>query len=258
MKAKLSRNALVLRLERILALGELGAIRKVVPIQECGEPLVEISRNVFSLENPHPYEAAGAPYSVRSPYHVREGVLRKLLAAQNTLQEMLPGHRLHIFDAYRPLPVQAYMVSYTRNTIAKQRGFDPEALSHSQEAEVMEEVFKLWAKPSSDPEQAPPHSTGAAVDLTIVDAEGKQLEMGSAFDELSDRILPNYYRDDQSEYGRMVHRNRERLNTVMESAGFLRLTHEWWHFSFGDQMWALLKHLIGLEPQMAAQYGAVE
>lgn len=254
----LSYNALVLRLERSLSLGELGAIRKMVPIQDCGEPLIEISRKAFSFEDPHPYQAVGAPYAGRSPYCVREGILHKLTTAQNTLREMLPGYRLHIFDAYRPLAVQIYMVNYTRDAVIKRMELDPDNLTYEQEKAAMQQVFKVWATPTSDPAQPPPHLTGSAVDLTIVDAAGNKLDMGSVFDEMSERILPNYYREDLSDYGRMVHRNRELLNTVMTSVGFFRVSHEWWHFSYGDQMWALLKHLVGLEPQSAAIYGAIE
>jgi zinc D-Ala-D-Ala dipeptidase len=256
--ALVSQNAIVLRLERSLKLRELGALRKMIPIQESSEPLVDISYKGFSFESPHPYRAVGAPYTERSPFSVREGVLERLLSVQKTLNEVLPGHKLHIFDAYRPVAVQAYMVQFTRRQILKEKGIEAELLSPEQEEEVMEMVYQVWAKPSSDPSQPPPHSTGASVDVTIVDAEGNKLEMGSAFDELSERVLPNYFRDDLSEYGRLVHRNRECLNTLMESAGFVRLTHEWWHFSYGDQMWALLKHLVSLEPQRAALYGGIE
>jgi zinc D-Ala-D-Ala dipeptidase len=255
--ALLSQNAIILRLEQGVQLGELGALRKMIPIQENNEPLVDVRYKGFSLEQPHPYESVGAPYGGYSPFCVREGVLERLLRVQRHLNEILPGYTLHLFDAYRPVSVQAYMVQYTRQQILKERQLDSATLSVEQEQEVMQLVYQVWARASEDPLQPPPHSTGACVDLTIVDASGQKLEMGSDFDELSDRILPNYYREDKSEYGRLVHRNRECLNTLMESAGFVRLTHEWWHFSYGDQMWALLKHLVSLEPQKVAFYGRI-
>ncbi|MEM9152610.1 MAG: M15 family metallopeptidase, partial [Cyanobacteria bacterium P01_F01_bin.3] len=84
-----------------------------VPIEECGEALLPIPLDQFSVVSPHPYEALGAPYGNRSPYFLREGVLYKLLEAQSALKKKRPGWQLQIFDAYRPIPVQQFMVDYT-------------------------------------------------------------------------------------------------------------------------------------------------
>ncbi len=246
-----------LRVEQSLSLSELGAIRKIIPIQECSESLQVLPQDIFSFEDPHPYKSAGASYGMYSPFCVRTGILQRLLKAQEFLNEEKPGYKLHIFDAYRPLSVQIYMVNFTREQVALQMGFQPDMLTEAQENLVMGEVFNLWAKPSSDPTQPSPHSTGAAIDLSIVDEQGTLLDMGSAFDELSDRILPNYYCNDTSIHGQRIHAHREYLNRIMMRAGFMRLTHEWWHFSYGDQMWALLKHIFELEPQPYAYYGAI-
>ncbi len=242
-------------LEPILA--ELGTMRKSIPIQECEETLKELPREKFSFEYPHPYKSVGATYGEYSPFHVRHGVLQRLLEAQEWLNEERPGHKLHIFDAYRPVSVQAYMVNFTREQVAIAQGFQPETLTAAQEQQVMNEVFKLWAKPSIDPTQPPPHSTGSAIDLSIVDEHGVLLDMGSAFDELSDRMLPHYYRNDTSAHAQKIHDHRECLNRVMTRAGFMRLTHEWWHFSYGDQTWALLKQMIEGDHQPHAHYGAI-
>ena len=102
-----------------------------------------------------------------------------------------------------------------------------------------------------------PHSTGGAVDLTIIDPQGNLLEMGSEFDESSERSLPNYYVDRLDPSSRLAHENRELLSGAMSSAGFRRLTHEWWHFSFGDQNWAVLESLERGK-DVVALYGGVD
>lgn len=79
----------------------------------------------------------------------------------------------------------------------------------------------------------PPHSTGAAVDLTLVDAQGQPVDMGSPIDELSPRSLPDYYPPESTYTAR-----RNLLHQVMAQAGFVRHPEEWWHFSWGDQLWA--------------------
>lgn len=77
-----------------------------VPIEECGEPLVAIPLQLFAIETPHPYMKCGADYGGKSPYYLRQGVLDRVIQAQERLQQIHPGWRLQIFDAYRPVEVQ--------------------------------------------------------------------------------------------------------------------------------------------------------
>ena len=100
------------------------------------------------------------------------------------------------------------------------------------------EVGRFWAPPSQNPQTPPPHSTGAAVDLTLATAAGSLLEMGGAIDAIGAVSEPDYfaYATDPAEQG--FHQRRELLRTVMASAGFAQHPNEWWHFSYGDQLWA--------------------
>ncbi len=67
-----------------------------VPIQECGEPLVAIPLRLFAVETPHPYIKCGADYQGKSPYYLRQGVLDRLIQAQERLQQLQPGWKLQI------------------------------------------------------------------------------------------------------------------------------------------------------------------
>ncbi|HEY9658688.1 MAG TPA: M15 family metallopeptidase, partial [Allocoleopsis sp.] len=150
-----------------------------VPIQECGEALVPIPLEQFAVETPHPYASIGAPYQDKSPYYLRQGVLERLLAAQALLQHSHPGWRIQIFDAYRPIAVQQFMVDYTFQQILVERRLVADQLSPAELQALWQEVYQFWAVPSDDPAMPPPHSTGAAIDITLVDAAGKVIEMGS-------------------------------------------------------------------------------
>lgn len=237
----------------------LGERRKSIPIVECHEALVSIPSEHFSCESPHPYMAEGAPYGECNPFFVREGVLARLYHAQALLDGRSPGWRLHVFDGYRPIAVQAYMVDVERKRVATRMGLNHDCLSHEDEDVVMQSVFSLWSRPSRDPKAPPPHATGGAIDVSLVDASGTTVEMGSAFDELSPRSYPDHYLHDMSDFGRTAHAHRLLLKDVMESVGFKRLSHEWWHFSYGDQMWSLLSYVQGGEQgePVPACYGAV-
>lgn len=239
-----------------------------IPIRDNREPLVTIP-HAFPRVNPHPYASIGAPYGDRSPYFVRESVLAGLVQAQDELQRHQPGWKILIFDAYRPIAVQHFMVDYTLRQVAQEQGLQVEALTDAQRTALLERVYEFWAVPSSNPATPPPHSTGAAVDITFVDANLHEVDMGSPIDELSERSHPNYttaqlQRADLSpaerSYLETIHQHRLLLRQIMESAGFCQNPNEWWHFSLGDQMWAWLQGGDGSaspEENRCAHYGAV-
>jgi D-alanyl-D-alanine dipeptidase len=132
-----------------------------VPIEDPGEPLVDLPATLWRLE-PHPYQALGAPYgSGASPFRLRRAVITRLETAQGLLQQQRPQWRLAIFDAWRPIAVQAFMVRQSFRGTCLQRGLDPDAVGAAQAA-VAAEVDRFWAPPSTDPATPPPHSTGAA------------------------------------------------------------------------------------------------
>jgi zinc D-Ala-D-Ala dipeptidase len=223
---------------------------QTIPIAENNEPLVPIP-DEFAFVTPHPYLACGADYGGRSPHYLRREVLNKLQLAQNHLQDRHPGWRLEIFDAYRPVEVQQYMVDYTFQQAAQTQGVDP--ANEFAMAELWQQVYKIWAVPSFDLATPPPHSTGAAIDLSILDDRQQPLDMGSPIDEMSDRTQPNYFANQPE--GQQFHQNRELLRQVMEAAGFQRHPGEWWHFSWGDQLWAWICQENNSGATMTAHYG---
>lgn len=246
-----------LALERQCTMAQVLAARRAIKIEENGESLRPIPNDLFSLAQPHLYLQAGAPYGGASPFFLRESVVERLIEAQQALQRDMPHHRFHIFDGFRPQAVQVYMRQFDYDKFAREEGLEPTNLTPAQDQNMWDRVNLLWAPPSTDPlKPPPPHSTGAALDVTIVDPSGQPLSMGSDFDEASARILPSYY-SDQAEFEAVtVCVNRELLNRVMTDVGFHRITHEWWHFSYGDQMWALLESLKTCR-DISAIYGEV-
>lgn len=225
-----------------------------IPILECGEPLIPIPLEQFAVESPHPYEKLGAPYGDASPYHLRQSVVAALIAAQTELQKRHPGWRIQIFDAYRPVAVQQFMVEYAFAEVVQARQLNRETLSEQQREAIWQEVYKIWALPSLNPMTPPPHSTGAAIDITLVDATGGLIDMGSPIDELSPRSHPDYYANQPE---KPYHVHRQLLRDVMHSAGFRRHPGEWWHFCLGDQMWAWLGNQENPAATVTARYGRI-
>ena len=224
-----------------------------IPIIECSEPLVKIPLELFAVESPHPYQKLGANYGGHSPYYLRQSVIENLIQAQNYLQLLHPNWYIQIFDAYRPVAVQQFMVDYSFGEALRERGLTDKELSPQQREEAWTAVYEIWAVPSLDMKTPPPHSTGAAVDITLVNDIGEVVDMGSPIDEMSDRSLPEYYIHSHPEY----HAHRQLLRDMMLKAGFQRNPKEWWHFSFGDQMWAWLYNQSHPENVMTARYGSL-
>jgi zinc D-Ala-D-Ala dipeptidase len=151
----------------------------------------------------------------------------------------MPGHRLSIYDAYRPLTVQSFMVhAELKRKMAQLFGKSIGSAKKGEYAIALAETYKLWAPPDSDPASPPPHSTGGAIDLTIVDALGNPLNMGSQIDQAKN-AEPDSFAHSVNECEKAIHANRILLRDIMEDSGFAQLEHEWWHFSIGDQYWAL-------------------
>lgn len=228
-----------------------------IPIVECGESLVPIPLEQFGVESPHPYAKVGAPYGERSPYYLRESVLKRLIQAQSQLQQSYPKWRIQIFDAYRPVEVQQFMVDYTFTETVQARGLNQDELTEEQRQAILEQVYQIWAVPSFDSATPPPHSTGAAVDVTLVNERGEPIDMGSPIDEMSARSHPDYFANSTDPAEQQYHVHRQLLRDVMLSASFLRHPNEWWHFSFGDQMWAWLNNQANLTNSEKARYGRV-
>ena len=216
-----------------------------VPIHDCGEPLLPLPAELLRLE-PHPYATVGAPYGVDAcPFRLRQGVIERLLQAQRSLQQRSPACRLAIFDAWRPLAVQRFMVAYAIAEECRQRGVDPQIPGPALDA-VEQEVGRFWAPPSDDPATPPPHSTGAAVDLTLASSDGETLDLGSPIDAIGPVSEPDYFAAVARAatdpllraQAALFQERRDLLAAVMLEAGFAQHPNEWWHYSHGDQLWA--------------------
>jgi D-alanyl-D-alanine dipeptidase len=199
-------------------------------------------------------------YSSRNPPYWRRitGAVPDLLARRGVGEKLarinallgVAELELYVFDAWRPKQVQAYFhdVWMPAEIVRRSPSLEGEGLTT--------EVERYWAAPSGDEASPAPHATGAALDLTIRWAGSDQLWMGSIFDDVSalahrDRfeVSDGPYLSSSDEEARA---NRRLLHWVMTEAGFAGHPDEWWHFSWGDQLWA------ALTGAQAAHYGLAQ
>jgi D-alanyl-D-alanine dipeptidase len=181
--------------------------------------------------------------------YLRQGAAERLREVNARLAEA--GLELFLFDAWRPQAVQAYFHDCWLPAELRKRK------PHLSDEQLAAEVQNYWAAPTQSRERPSPHSTGGAVDLTICWKGGDPLWMGSLFDDASPlahtarfetEISPDAFSFSDEE----ARTNRRLIYWLMLDAGFASNPSEWWHFSFGDQIWARLRN----EP--AALYGGTE
>jgi zinc D-Ala-D-Ala dipeptidase len=148
-------------------------------------------------------------------------LLPETLNALSRVQEKLRrrGMSLKIFDAYRPLRAEAYMMSWALKSGNKH---------FMDEGYVPDNIY--------DPRRRICHPSGNAIDLTIVDSDGKELDMGTDFDAFTKKSWT------MNAEG-IVLENRLYLKEIMEAEGFRYLYAEWWHFSYPDEP-ALPKDIV--------------
>jgi D-alanyl-D-alanine dipeptidase len=167
---------------------------------------------------------------------LRQSVANKLLAVNARAGDT--GLELFLFDAWRPRAVQAYFHDVWMPAELQRR--DPSLTGDA----LTEEVERYWAAPSDSAASPAPHATAAAVDLTLRWKGGDALWMGSLFDDVT--ALANRDRFENLDAGnfsfsdREARANRRLLHWLMAEQGFAGHPDEWWHFSWGDQMWAAL------------------
>lgn len=127
---------------------------------------------------------------------VRPEVAKALLNIQKELKNR--GLSLKLFDCYRP-------------------------------GKVQKELWKIMPNPSyvANPKNGSMHNRGVAVDLTIVDQNGKELDMGTPFDYFGKKAYHSYKKLPDT-----VLKNRLLLKKLMQKHKLEPIKSEWWHYSY--------------------------
>jgi D-alanyl-D-alanine dipeptidase len=127
------------------------------------------------------------------------------------LAQHAPGHTLLVLDALRPQRVQQQLWDALDGT-----------------------GLRIYL---ADPARGSIHSYGMALDVTLLDADGHELDMGTGFDdmtELSHPALEEGFLRAGALTGKQV-AGRRLLRAAMLQAGFFGINTEWWHFDCGDR-----------------------
>lgn len=195
------------------------------------EELVSLSKSGLICDSQ--YYKQGIPGSYKDCY-ARKSVAELLIKAEQSLPD---GYRLKIYDAYRPICIQQRLWNYYRNKVR----LDNKLLS---DAEVDAKTAFFVSKPSYNEMKPSLHNTGGAVDLTLIGPNGKELNMGTGFDDFTNKSWTNHY--EEYTQNDEIRDNRRLLYWTMINAGFTNLPSEWWHYDYGTKFWAYFNNTDAL------------
>ena len=127
--------------------------------------------------------------------YLRLKTVKALIEANDSFMKL--GYKIKIFDCYRPHDVQVKMWSIVSNP-----------------------------KYVANPKNGSIHNKGGAIDITLVDASGKEIDMGTPFDFFGEAASHNFIN-----FSKQILDNRLLLKKVMQDAKFNAFESEWWHYN---------------------------
>src|SRR5262249_45442273 len=178
-----------------------------VPVRDSGEPLTELD------------ESFGPSRAL-----VRASVARRLALARAGLPG---GLGLRVIEGYGTAAAQRAIIrSYA----------DEVRISHpAARAAELDRLTSRFVAPIA----VAPHVAGAAVDLTLVDSGGRELDLGTPVDATPEQSGGACYFDAPLA-GRPARANPDLLAQGLRGGGPVDYPAEWWHWSYGDRYWALM------------------
>ena len=196
--------------------------------------IVGLDEKLINLKNIHEkiicesqYYKQGIPGALKDCY-VRESLVEMLLNAVDLLPKNI-GFK--IYDGFRPYAVQKRLWNFYYMQVKN----NPQNINCSDEELELKTSFFV-SKPTLDIDAPFLHGTGGAIDLTLINLKTKEeLDMGTEFDDFSNKAWTNHFEDtDNLE----IIKNRRMLYNVMIEVGFTNLPSEWWHYDYGTKFWA--------------------
>jgi D-alanyl-D-alanine dipeptidase len=201
-----------------------------MPIQENQEPLIDLTKQSDLAYGPSPEIPNNKEYTF-----LRKTVFEKLKKANTLLPQ---GIHFCLYEGYRSLDLQKKLFDGHYKDIQSHHPDWPlEALFNETTKLVSPVVNQDGSK------NIPPHSTGAALDVYLIDDQGKPLDMGIHPKDWMQDKDGTLSLTDSTVISEAAKKNRAMMNEVLASVGFVNYPTEYWHWSYGDRYWAFIKKM---------------
>jgi zinc D-Ala-D-Ala dipeptidase len=187
---------------------------KTVEAIDNGEAMVSLNGSGISFT-----VTDGLPPSTGNEIYLREGLIERLIKAQEIVADLFDGGVLDVIYGYRSLNVQTTKYQEIKAQLQSK---------YTNDDELNEAVHRFIAVPD-----VAGHPSGGAVDVRILGSNGNEIDMGTQTHDLTkDSYVFNPF------ISKTAWLNRQKLRQAMTAAGFAPFDGEWWHFSYGDREWA--------------------
>ncbi|MDP3561362.1 MAG: M15 family metallopeptidase [Legionellaceae bacterium] len=200
----------------------------VIPIHDNQDTWVDLTKQNIIVYGPSSEVPNNKDYT-----YLRKTVYEKLVEAQSKLPK---GLHFCLYEGYRSLALQKMIFEKQFFNVKKRH---PDWSPH----QLFTETTKL-VSPVVNPDHShniPPHSTGGAIDLYLINDDGKPIDMG---------IHPKDWMQDadgalslsaSEQISSVAKKNRQIMKDVLSAIGFVNYPTEYWHWSYGDRYWAYVK-----------------
>ena len=200
-----------------------------IPVIENHEQLIDLKNQKEILYGPSPEIPDNQDYT-----KLRLTVYNKLIEAQKLLPRNL---RFCIYEGYRSLEMQEQLFEKHHKQI-KER--NPEWTQERWFEETTKLVSPVINKDGS--KNIPPHSTGAAFDIYLVDENSNPINMGIYVKDWLQDISGELSAMNSEKISDEAKINRKIMRDALEAVGFVNYPTEYWHWSYGDRYWAYHKN----------------
>ena len=201
-----------------------------IPIVENHEPFVDLRQQSFINIGPSPEVPNNQDYTF-----LRQSVYERLLKAQALLPT---GVRFCLYEGYRSLELQAYLFQTFYDNVQKKH-------PNLSKAQLFLETIKLVSPIQNldGTKNIPPHATGGAIDVYLVDKDGQLLDMGMHPKDWLLDVDGHLSKTNSQFISSKAQKNRLMMSKALLEAGFVNYPTEYWHWSYGDRYWAFMtKH----------------
>lgn len=199
-----------------------------IPIQDNQESLVDLTKQTAILYGNSPEIPNNTNYTF-----VRKSVYEKLTRASSQLPK---GLHFCLYEGYRSIALQQKIFDEQYKNVKTRH---PDWPLNDVFNETTKLVSPVVNKDGSN--NIPPHSTGGAIDVYLVNDQGNPLDMGiHPKDWMQDKegILSL---TDSKFISAEAKANRQIMNQRLSEVGFVNYPTEYWHWSYGDRYWAFVK-----------------
>lgn len=200
-----------------------------IPIMGNHEPMVELKKQSDIAYGPSPEIPNNTDYT-----KMRKTVYEKLKQAQALLPQ---GLHFCLYEGYRSLQLQKTLFDARFAKVKAQHpGWSQQQL-FNETTKLVSPIVNLDGS-----KNIPPHSTGGAIDVYLLNDQGGAVDMGIHPKDWMNDLNGSLSLTNSNVISKEAKKYRQIMSDALSHVGFVNYPTEYWHWSYGDRYWAYNKH----------------